>query len=137
MAGRLALRRFLLLLMTVFAVVAVTLATIGVYGALSYVVALRRPEIGMRAVLGAMPPQLVRMIVAEGMSVGLAGVALGLAGSAAATRLLRQLLFEVRPFEPGVMIGVVALVLGLSCAACLVPAWRVARVQPVEAIHAQ
>ncbi len=134
MAERLALRRFLLLLMTVFATVAVTLAIIGVYGALAYVVALRRPEIGMRAVLGAQPAQLVGMIVVEGVGVGVAGAALGLAGAAAGTRLLRQLLFGVQPFEPQVMIGVTVLMLGLACIACLVPAWRAARVHPLETL---
>jgi predicted permease len=135
MAERLALRRFLLLLMTIFAGLAITLATIGVYGALAYVVALRRPEIGMRAVLGARPARLIGMIVAEGMRVGLAGVALGLAGAAAGTRLLRRLLFGVQPFDPEVMMAVAALVLAFSCVACLVPAWRAARVDPLQTMR--
>jgi putative ABC transport system permease protein len=135
MAERLALRRFLVLLMTAFAGLAVALATIGVYGALAYVVALRRPEIGMRAVLGARPAQLIGMIVAEGMRVGLAGVALGLAAAAAGTRLLRRLLFGVQPFDPEVMIAVAALALAFSCVACLVPAWRAARVDPLQTMR--
>ena len=137
MKDRLALRRFLLVLMVAFAAAAVTLAIIGVYGALAYVVALRRPEIGLRAVLGAAPAQLVRMVVAEGMRVGLAGSALGLAGAAAGTRVLRQLLFGVQPFEPRVMLVVVALMLALACSACLLPAWRAARVDPAETLTRQ
>jgi ABC-type antimicrobial peptide transport system permease subunit len=137
MKERLALRRFLLVLMVAFAAAAVTLAIIGVYGALAYVVALRRPEIGLRAVLGAAPAQLVRMVVAEGMRVGLAGSALGLAGAAAGTRVLRQLLFGVQPFEPRVMLVVVALMLALACSACLLPAWRAARVDPAETLTRQ
>jgi putative ABC transport system permease protein len=127
--------RFLLVLLGVFAVVAVLLAGIGIYGVLSYAVAQRTPEIGIRMALGAGRKQVVGLVVGQGMGLTLVASAIGLLAAAGLGHLMRALVFGVTPRDPATL-GASALVLGaVALAACLVPALRATRVDPVTAIN--
>jgi putative ABC transport system permease protein len=129
-------RRFAMLLVTAFASVALLLAAIGVYGVLSYDVALRRREIGIRLALGAEPARILKLIVAQALT--LVGVALALGGSAALglTKLLASLLFGVSERDP-LTLAAVAIVLTLvAFAASAIPAWRASRTDPATALRA-
>jgi putative ABC transport system permease protein len=127
--------RFQSLLLALFAGVALVLSAIGLYGVLAQSVVQRTREIGVRVALGARARQVLRLIVGQGFGLALAGIVLGLAGAAAATRLLASLLFNVKPVDPltfgaiGLLVGAVALF------ASAVPAWRAARVDPLAALR--
>jgi predicted permease len=130
-------RRFAMLLLGLFAALALGLAALGVHGVLSYGVARRTPEIGIRVALGAEPGGVRTLIVREGLGLAVAGVALGLAGAAALTRSLQSLLYGVSPTDPVTLAGA-ALALGLvAAAASLWPAWRATRIDPIAAIRAE
>jgi ABC-type antimicrobial peptide transport system permease subunit len=130
-------RRFAMLLLGLFAALALGLAALGVHGVLSYGVARRTPEIGIRVALGAEPGGVRTLIVREGLGLAVAGVALGLAGAAALTRSLQSLLYGVSPTDPMTLAGA-ALALGLvAAAASLWPAWRATRIDPIAAIRAE
>ncbi len=141
MDGRLAesLRqpRFSMLLLGLFAVVALVLSLVGIYGVLSYLVASRTREIGIRLALGAQPAHVVRGVITQALWLVGGGVALGLAGSFALTRLLTSMLHDVSPTDPGVLGGVAALLVTAALAACYVPARRATRVEPVIALRAE
>ena len=132
-----AARRLVMLLLAIFAAVAATLAAVGLYGVISYVVAGRTREIGVRLAIGARPADVVRHVVGQAMALVAAGVAIGAAGALALTRLMGSLLFEVRPSDPATFAAVVALMALVGLAASLVPAWRAARVDPVTALRAE
>jgi len=118
-----------------FAVTAIALASVGLYGTLSYLVNLRQREVGLRLALGAMRGQIVRQFVALALRVSLAGIAAGLALAAVSTRLLTGMLYGVSPWDAATMTGVVALVLGVSVAAAFLPAKRAARLEPIEVLR--
>lgn len=124
-------------LLTGFAVLALALAATGIFGVLSYMVAQRTGEIGIRMALGAPRATVLRSLVADGLRPALAGLALGLAGSAAAVRLLRSMLYETRPLDPAVFAAVAVLLLLVAGAACLAPAWRASRLDPVQALRTE
>lgn len=129
-----AVSRFALFTLVAFAGVAALLAACGVYAVTAFVVVRRRPEIGIRVALGATPARVLREIVGQSMGWSAAGVATGLVGAFALTRLLSGLLFGVAPHDP-LTFGCVALLLALvALVACGVPAARAARIQPKEAI---
>jgi predicted permease len=128
-------RRFGLTLLTLFAGLAVVLAAIGLYGVLSYSIEQRTAELGIRLALGASTGQIARMVLWQGMKPAALGIVAGLAGGAAATQLLETLLYGVKPADPQVLAGVVALIVLVSAAACLVPAWRSTRIDPVVALR--
>jgi putative ABC transport system permease protein len=128
-------RRFTMLLVGLFAAVALGLAAIGLYGVLSYLVAQRTGEIGVRVVLGAGAGDVQRMVLGQGMKPVLAGMGVGLAGAVAATGLFRTLLFGVGPRDPATFVGVTALLLLVSLAACSIPAIRATRVDPARALR--
>ena len=129
-------RRLALVLFTAFAVAAVLLGVAGVYGVLAGSVAERTQELGVRAALGATPGDLVRMVVGQGGRMAALGIAIGIAGSYPATQALRTLLFGIEPGDPLTLVAVAA-VLGLATLlACLIPARRAARVDPVRALRA-
>lgn len=128
-------QRFTMWLLALFASVALALAAIGVHGVLSYSVARRTPEIGIRMALGAEPGLVYRLIVREGLAMALAGVGLGLAGAVAFTRLLRSLLYGVTPTDPATFVAVALVLGGVALAASAVPARRATRIDPVEAIR--
>ena len=118
-----------------FAAVAMLIAMIGIYGVLAYSVNQRTREIGLRMALGAQQNNVWRLIVGEGMTVGLAGIAAGLLGAFALSRVLASLLFEVQTYDPLTFITVPALLSGVAFAACYVPAQRAARVDPMVALR--
>jgi ABC-type antimicrobial peptide transport system permease subunit len=123
--------RFLTTLLSVFAGLALVLAAIGTYGILSYAVTARRQEIGIRMALGASRRSVLGMILRHGLQVAGIGIVLGLVASALLTRFLQAQLFEVRPIDPSIM-ALVALFIGIvALVACLVPAGRATRVNPM------
>ena len=126
--------RFRTMLLGGFAVTALLLAAVGVYGLISYSVAQRAREIGIRVALGARPRQVVTPIVREGMTLAAAGVALGLAGSVAATRLVASFLFGVQPTDPLTFVAVAGLLLGVALLASYIPSRRALRVDPLIAL---
>ncbi len=123
-------------LLASFAGVALLLAVIGVYGVLSYSVAQRFREIGIRAVLGANPSRLFGMILQQGMQPVLIGSAVGLVSAVAVTRLMRSLLFGVQPADPLTYVGTVLVLAVVAVAACSVPAWKAIRVDPAITLRA-
>jgi putative ABC transport system permease protein len=122
-------------LVGVFAAVALLIAAIGVYGVLAYSVNQRTREIGLRMALGAQQSNVLRLIVNEGMMVGLAGIAAGLAGAYALSRALAALLFGVQARDPLTFAVVAATLMAIAFAACLVPAWRGSRIDPIVALR--
>ena len=129
--------RFRTLLLTGFAITALALAAIGVYGLISYSVAQRRREIGIRVALGASARQVVGPIVREGMTLALAGVVLGALGAFAATRLIESLLFGVAPTDPLTFVAVSGLLLFVAFVASYIPSRRALRVDPLAALRAE
>lgn len=127
--------RFIMLLMIAFAGLALTLAAVGIYGILTFMVTHRRREIGIRLALGAQPSTMLRMIVREGTVLALAGSAIGVVGSLVAGRSLSTLLFSVEPWDPATLVGVVALVLAVAVGACLVPGRRASMEDPAGALR--
>jgi putative ABC transport system permease protein len=128
-------RRFTMLLLVSFAVVAVLLAAIGVYGVLAYVVSQRTQEIGVRLAIGATPRDVVRLFVREGAALTLVGVACGLVGALAVTRALATLLFGVTTTDPLTFIVVAGALAIVALVASYVPARRAARVDPMQALR--
>ncbi len=127
--------RFLAQLLGVFASVALMLAAIGTYGVLAYTVAERRREIGIRMALGAMAQGVVGMVLREGMSLAVVGVAVGVAGALALTRVASTLLFGVKAADPLTFIAVAGFMLVVALLACAVPARRATRVDPLVALR--
>lgn len=128
---------FILTLLLLASVMALLLSAVGIYGVISYLVAQRRGEIGVRMALGARGAQVARQVVGQSLALVVIGAALGLAGAIAGTRVLRALLFEVSPTDPVVLVAVTALLVAIAIAASAVPAWRAARVDPGEALRAE
>ncbi len=129
--------RFYLVLLAIFAGVALVLATVGIYGVMSYAVSRRTHEIGLRVALGARPAQLLRQVVGEGMTVVAWGAAAGVAGALALSRVMNTLLYDVRATDPWTFIGVVALLAGAALIACYIPARRATRVDPLSALRSE
>jgi putative ABC transport system permease protein len=123
-------RRFALVLFETFALVALLLAAIGLYGVLSGGVAERKREIGIRAALGASRGNILALVVRQGMTLVGLGVVIGLAGAAAASQAIATLLFGVSQLDPVTYLAVIALLVGVSVTACWLPAWRAAQVDP-------
>jgi predicted permease len=135
-AGSISRPRFIASLLGLFAGVAILLALIGVHGVLSYTVARRAPEVGIRMALGAGRRDVVRAVVGEGMALAGAGVAIGLAAALIGSRLLSSLVFDVTTTDPATYAGVTAAVLGVAALASLAPALRASRVEPIESLRA-
>lgn len=137
MAGAVADRRLGMTLLGGFAALALVLAGMGIYSVIAYSVAQRTNEFGIRLALGASPQQVVTMVIREGLKLAALGLAIGLAAAVALTRLMQQQLFEVSATDP-LILGGVAGFLGLIAAlACLVPALRATRVDPMSALRAE
>ena len=129
--------RFRTLLLSVFALTALVLAAIGVYGLISYSVAQRTREIGIRVALGARPAQVIAPIVREGMTLAIVGVALGLAASLAATRIIATFLFGIEPTDPLTFTAIALLLLGVALLASYLPSRRALKVDPLTALRAE
>ena len=128
-------RRLWSVLMGVFAGLALMLASMGLYGVMSYLVSLRRREIGIRMALGATRQAVLALVAGHGMRLTLTGVAIGLAGAFAVGRLIRGQLFGVGGVDPATLIGAPLVLLLVALAACAVPALRASRVDPVTALR--
>jgi ABC-type antimicrobial peptide transport system permease subunit len=128
-------QRFLSQLLSIFAGVALLLAAIGTYGVLSYLVTERRREIGIRVALGASSSGIVRLVLRQGVGLALGGIVFGILGAFALARLTRSLLFGVSPTDPTTYALVAGVILGIALLACLIPAQRAMRVDPLVAIR--
>ena len=129
--------RFFALLATAFAGLALTLAAIGIYGVMSYVVSQRTGEIGVRMALGASPSEVFTLVVGDGLKLAAAGVVLGLAGSYFVARWLTTLLFGVLPGDPVTFAATSIVLLAIAAAACLMPASRATKVDPMVALRTE
>ena len=126
---------FNMTLLSLFAGIALLLAAIGVYGMLSYSVQQRAQEIGIRMALGARGPDVLRMVVGQGMRLAGLGVVIGLLGALGLSRLLTALLFGVKPYDPLTFVSVAFVLTGVSLIACWIPARRATRVDPLIALR--
>jgi ABC-type antimicrobial peptide transport system permease subunit len=124
-------------LLSAFAMLSMLLAAVGLFGVLSYLVAQRTAEIGVRIALGAQREQVLRLMLVDGLGPAVMGLILGLAASAVVTREMHAMLFGTRPLDPAVFATVAVLLLVVATLACLVPAWRASRTDPMQALRAQ
>ena len=129
--------RFRSFLIGGFALLALLLAGVGVYGLISFTVTQRVPEIGVRLALGASPRQVFTQVIGHGLRLAAIGVVLGLVGAAAATTLVQSLLFNTSATEPLVYISLSVLLLAMAAIACYVPARRAMRVDPMTALRSE
>jgi len=125
------------ILLLVFATLSLVLAAVGLFGVLSYIVAQRQGEIGIRIALGAQREQVMQLMLTDGLRPALFGLVLGLAASAAATRLIRSLLYGTQPLDPIVFVLVTVALLAVATLACLLPAWRASRLDPMQALRTE
>ena len=130
-------RRFSLLLVALFGAAALTLATLGIYGLVSYLVTERTREIGVRMALGAERGDIIRLVAGQGVVLAAAGVVAGLGASLGLTRLVQGLLFGVTATDPVAFAGVAIVTLVVVLAACCGPALRAVRVSPVRALASE
>ena len=128
-------RRFVMLLLSGFALAAMLLAAVGVYGAVAQAVTQRTREIGLRIALGASPASALMLVFRDGIWLTAAGLALGTIAAAALTRLMRNLLFEVRPLDAASFLAAALVLAGIAMLACYIPARRATRVDPLDALR--
>jgi len=124
-------------LLGVFALLSLVLAAVGLFGVLSYIVAQRTGEIGVRIALGAQREHVLRLMLTDGLRPAMIGLVLGLIASAGVTRLIASLLFGTEPLDPIVFVMVSVALLAVAAAACLIPAWRASRLNPIEALRTE
>jgi predicted permease len=124
-------------LVLAFAILSLILASVGLYGVLSYLTTQRTPELGIRMALGAQRDQLLQLMLMDGLRPALFGLGLGLVMSFAATRIFQSMLFGTKPLDPVVLSGVIATLLAVAVLACLVPAWRASRLDPMKALRTE
>jgi putative ABC transport system permease protein len=127
--------RFSALLLGGFAIVALLLAAVGIYGVISFTVARSTAEIGIRTAMGARPRQVIGMVLGRGLALALAGVGVGLVAALALTRVLQSLLFAVTAQDPLTFVGLSALLVAVAALACWLPARRAARIDPMVALR--
>jgi putative ABC transport system permease protein len=131
----LAQQRLALVLLIVFAGLAVVLAAVGLFGVLAVAVAQRSRELGIRVALGASRPDILRLVLTQGMGLTTAGIFAGLLAAPLASQVMRQMLYGVQPLDPITFAAVALLVLAASLAACILPAWRASKVDPGNALR--
>jgi len=107
------------------------------YGVLSYLVTQRVSEIGIRIALGAQREQILRLILLDGLRPALLGLILGLTASAGATQLIRSMLYGAAPYDPAVIAAVILTLLMIASIACIFPAWRASRIDPMQALRTE
>ena len=134
---RMMMDRCFALLLIGFGVLTLLLAAVGLFGVLSYVVAQRTGELGIRLALGASRVQVLRRVLVDGLKPALVGLVLGLAASVAAVRLIRSMLYQTQPLDPAVFATVGGAMLLVAIAACLLPAWRAAHLNPIDALRTE
>jgi putative ABC transport system permease protein len=127
--------RFYLSLFGSLALLAMLLAAAGIYGVLSHIVSQRVHEIGIRRALGARDADVIRLVIKQGMTLVLLGIAAGLGGSLALARLMREWLYEVSPNDPATFVAVAGLLILVALCACYAPARRATRVDPLDALR--
>ena len=135
LARQVAPRRFNAILLGSFAALGLLIAMVGIYGVISYSVSQRTHEIGVRMALGAQSTEVIKLIIKQGMTLALTGVAFGLALASAITGVMSGLLYGVKPIDATTFGGLSLLLVVVACLACLVPARRAARVDPMEALR--
>jgi ABC-type antimicrobial peptide transport system permease subunit len=128
-------QRFVALLLSLFAALALIQALIGIYGVMSYAVTQRRQELGIRMALGAHSGNILSLVLKRGMKLTLIGLALGLIGAVASTRLLRDMLFGIKPFDPLTFAAMTLLLVCISLVACFLPARRATKVDPMNVLR--
>jgi putative ABC transport system permease protein len=129
--------RLMTWLLGIFAGAALSLATVGIYGAVAYTVEQRTGEIGVRMALGAQARDVLRLILAQGMKPVIIGLAVGIAGALALGRLLTAQLYEISAYNPVLLSATLAILGTAALLACLIPARRATRVNPIDALHAE
>jgi predicted permease len=130
-------RRFVAGLLSLFSLLSLLLAAVGVYGLIAYSVTQRTHEIGIRLAIGSTRIRVLRLILLDGMRLTFFGCAAGLAASLMLTRLIRSMLFEIRPIDPLTLTAVVLLLATVALIACWVPAWRAAQINPIRALRTE
>jgi putative ABC transport system permease protein len=135
MSNAVAAPRFRVLLLGTFAGLALVLALVGIYGVVSYGVAQRTHEFGVRMALGASQQNVLRQVMGQGLMMAMSGAILGLAGSLALSRVLTSMLYELRPTDPTTFVGAAILLTCVSLVACYIPARRAAKVDPMVALR--
>jgi ABC-type antimicrobial peptide transport system permease subunit len=137
LADSIAAQRFEMDILLLFAISALLLAGLGIYGVITYSVVQRYREIGLRIALGAQRANVYRLVLRDGLLPVAAGAAAGVGLAFGSARLVSSLLFEVSPYDPAVTAGAVSVLLGVGTIACLLPARRAASVEPMQALRTE
>ncbi|HEV3459382.1 MAG TPA: FtsX-like permease family protein, partial [Thermoanaerobaculia bacterium] len=122
-------------LLFAFCGLALALSAVGLYGVMSYAVAQSTRELGLRMALGASAPELLRLVISHGLALTAGGVALGAAAALGLTRLMGDMLYKISPRDPLAFGSALAVMAVVALAACLLPAWRATRTDPVQALR--
>jgi putative ABC transport system permease protein len=125
------------ILVLAFAIIALVLAAVGLYGVLSYLVTQRTSELGIRMALGAQRVEVMRLTLADGLVPVVLGLLIGLGGGAAVVRLLREMLYGMSPFDWSVFSTVAAVLAVTAAIACILPAWRATQLDPAKALRTE